>query len=238
MIINSNLQPRQRHSRITQLAVCIITCAIGCTIVMTSAMAEQGVVRLNQPRIQPDPQKYVERQRLAGREVRVENVLNILATLSNHPELAEAWGPFATYILRSSSLPPRDRELVILRIGWLCQAAYEWSHHSVTGLNLGMTQEELVRITKGADAPGWSKFDSALIRATDELHEDSFISDATWKLLDSRYNTQQMMDLVFTIGEYNMVSMALNSFGVQLDKNRKGFPEQARQDMEKRNGAD
>lgn len=224
-MISNNLQSLQGMSRITQPGSCIIACVLFCLLTMTSAVAEPGAVRLNQPRIQPDPEKYVERQRQAGREIQVENVLNIFATLSNHPELAAAWRPFAGYILRNSTLPPRDRELVILRIGWLCQAAYEWSHHSITGLNLGMTQDELVRITKGADAPGWSKFDSALIRATDELHEDSFISDATWELLASRYSTQQMMDLVFTVGEYNMVSMALNSFGVQLDKDRYGFPE-------------
>jgi 4-carboxymuconolactone decarboxylase len=225
MMISDNVQTRQGISRVWQSIICMVASVLCWSLMMSGAMAEPGAVRLNQPRIQPDPQSYVERQRQAGREVRVEDVLNILATLSNHPELAAAWGPFATYILRTSSLPPRDRELVILRIGWLCQAAYEWSHHSLAGLNLGMTQAELVRITKGAEAPGWSDFDSALIRATDELHEDSFISDATWKLLASRYNTRQMMDLVFTVGEYNMVSMALNSFGVQLDKDRSGFPE-------------
>jgi alkylhydroperoxidase family enzyme len=207
-----------------QLPVYIIVCTL-CSLVMTTSAAAEGGVRLDQPRIQPNPQQYVDELRQAGREVKAENVLNIVATLANHPELAEAWGPFARYILRASSLPPRDRELVILRIGWLCQSAYEWSHHSVAGLKLGMTEDELVRITKGADAPGWSDFDRALIRATDELHEDSFISSATWEQLASRYNTKQMMDLVFTVGEYNMVSMALNSFGVQLDKDRVGFPE-------------
>jgi 4-carboxymuconolactone decarboxylase len=29
--------------------------------------------------------------------------------------------------------------------------------------------------------------------------------------------SQQLMDAVFTVGQYNMVSWALNSFGVPLD---------------------
>jgi len=193
-------------------------------LLVSNAMADTTGVRLSEPRIQPLKKEYVESQARLGNEVKVEDVLNIFATLSNHPELAEAWGPFGAYILRANSLPPRDRELVILRIGWLCQAAYEWSHHSLMGLDLGITQEELLRITKSSDAKGWSAHDRALIRATDELHEDSFISDKTWQQLAATYNTKQMMDLVFTVGQYNLVSMALNSFGVQLDKDRYGFP--------------
>jgi len=191
---------------------------------MSSVLAEPGGVRLEEPRIAPDVSRYVQMSRKEGREIQAEDVLNIRATMANHPELSEAWSSFGAYILQASTLPPRDRELVILRIGWLCQAAYEWSHHSIMGLNAGLSEAEVLRVTEGADGPGWSEFDRALIRATDELHGDSFIKDETWEVLRSRYSTQQMMDLVFTVGEYNLVSMALNSFGVQLDRNRYGFP--------------
>jgi 4-carboxymuconolactone decarboxylase len=78
-------------------------------------------------------------------------------------------------------------------------------------------------VSSGPDAPGWAPFDATLLRATDELHKDAFISDATWAALSQRYNTQQLMDVVFTVGQYNLVSMALNTFGVQLDKGVKGF---------------
>jgi hypothetical protein len=62
-----------------------------------------------------------------------------------------------------------------------------------------------------------------LVRATDELHADACLSDATWQALSATYNQQQLMDLVFTVGQYNLVSMALNSFGVQLDDDLEGF---------------
>jgi len=63
-----------------------------------------------------------------------------------------------------------------------------------------------------------------LLRATDELHEDSFVSDASWTALCEHYSTQQLMDFVFTVGQYHLVSMALNTFGVQLEPGVKGFP--------------
>src|SRR5207302_412512 len=110
--------------------------------------------------------------------------------------------------------PPRDREILILRIGWLCRAEYEWGQHVLIGKAAGLTDDEIERITRGPDAPGWDPFEAALLRATDELHEDSFVSDGTWKTLAERYSTEQLMDVVFTVGQYTLVSMALNSFGV------------------------
>ena len=150
---------------------------------------------------------------------------NVFTTMARHPELAEDWLVFGRHILSDSTLPPRERELAILRIGWLCQAEYEWAQHARLGLTAGLTAEEIARITKGPEAPGWSEFDAAILTAVDELHRDAFISDATWNALAARYNEKQMMDLVFTVGQYNLVSMALNSFGVQLDPGLEGFPD-------------
>jgi alkylhydroperoxidase family enzyme len=79
----------------------------------------------------------------------------------------------------------------------------------------GLSDDEIERIPRGAEAPGWSELDQALLRATDELRHDSFISDATWQALARHLSTEQLMDLVFTVGQYQLVSMALNSFGVQ-----------------------
>ena len=74
-----------------------------------------------------------------------------------------------------------------------------------------------------AEAEGWAPFDATLLRAADELHAQAAISDATWAALSARYTTEQLMDAVFAVGQYTLVSMALNSFGVQLDKGVKGF---------------
>ena len=153
-----------------------------------------------------------------------EAELNILKTMANHPKLAEAWQPFAGYILRDNSLPPRDRELLILRIGWLCGAEYEWGHHSRLAKQVGLTDEEILRVTEGPETAGWSSFERALLRAADELHKSAYISDRTWAYLDARYDEKQLMDVVFTVGEYNLVSWALRSFRVPMDEGLEGFP--------------
>ena len=154
----------------------------------------------------------------------VEEGINITRTLANHPALAEAWLGFARYVLGDNTVPPRERELLILRIGYLCGSEYEWGQHTRIARSVGVTDEEILRVIEGPDAAGWSAFDSALLRAVDELHHDSEVSDETWAELAARYDTRQLMDLVFTVGQYNLVSMALRTFRVPLDEGVEGFP--------------
>ena len=141
-------------------------------------------------------------------------ILNVFRTLAHHPDLLRRWLVFGNHVLSKSSLPPRERELVILRIGYLCQSGYEWGQHARIGLECGLTEEELDRIAQGSAAEGWSELDRTLLDATDELHADAFIGDATWARL-AELSDEQKLDLIFTVGQYNMVSMALNTLGVQ-----------------------
>ncbi len=182
-------------------------------------------MRLKQPRvpaIHQDNWTEAQAEALSGQKMR-GNVQNIFRTLANHEKLAKRWMVFANHILSKSTLPPREREIAILRIGWLCQAEYEWGQHVIIGKATGLTDDEIACIKEGASAAIWSEHDRLIIKATDELHGDAFIGDETWEGLSKTYNTQQLMDLVFTVGQYNLVSMALNTLGVQLDHDISGF---------------
>ena len=176
-------------------------------------------MRMTTPRIPPlQPSQWnSEAKDLLQPIAKRGRVLNIFKTLANHCGLARRWMVFANHILAKSTLPEKERELVILRIGYLCQSGYEWGQHVVIARQLGMTDEEIQFSTTGPDTPGLTPVYKLLLQATDELHEDAFICDDTWAELAEHLNQQQMMDLVFTVGQYNLVSMALNSFGVQLD---------------------
>jgi alkylhydroperoxidase family enzyme len=147
---------------------------------------------------------------------------NIFLTLVRNRGLFRRWMPFGGKLL-NGKLPARERELAILRVGWLCQAEYEWGQHVIIGKRCGLSDDEIERIKQGADAPGWSPLDAAILRASDELHTDSCISDKTWHELAATYNDAQMIELVMVIGHYHLVSFALNSLGVQLEAGVKGF---------------
>jgi alkylhydroperoxidase family enzyme len=182
-------------------------------------------MRLKQSRVKAlNEQEWdTEAQELLAPFVKQGRVFNIFRTLANHPALAKRWMVFANHILGKSTLSVRDRELLILRIGWLCQAGYEWGQHVQIARQAGMSDEEIRSARTGHDTAGLSALDKLLLQATDELHADAFVSDTTWQGLQQHYNTQQLMDLVFTVGQYNLVCMALNSFGVQLDEGLPGW---------------
>lgn len=157
-----------------------------------------------------EDRELAEKSRINGQ------VINIFRVLMNHPDLARRWSVFATHVLNKSTLPARERELAILRIGWLNQAPYEWEQHVIIGKRSGISDAEIEQIQKGPKA-GWNRHEAAILQAADDLFENSVVSDQTWATLAEKYNTEQMMDVVFAIGQYNLVSWALNSFGVPLD---------------------
>ncbi len=141
----------------------------------------------------------------------------MLGTLARHPALMHAFHSFNGHILSSTTLTPRQRELLILRVASLRDAEYEWEQHVILADEAGIDEQEIARVRLGADAPGWSSFDAAMLRAVDELVDDAMVSDATWAALAETMDDQQLMDLVFTVGAYDLLAMAFRSFGIELD---------------------
>jgi 4-carboxymuconolactone decarboxylase len=138
----------------------------------------------------------------------------LLSTFVRHPKLTRAYLKFSTYLLYGSTLSPRIRELVILRVAHRRDCAYEWAHHVDMGKRVGLTDADIEAAQTGQSPDA---FDSALLRAVDELDEKSKISDQTWAALGAQLDEQQRMDLVFTIGNYVALAMALNTFGVEVE---------------------
>src|SRR6266568_8854063 len=150
-----------------------------------------------------------------------------MATLARHPELTETFLPFSTRLLLHSTLPPRVRELAILRVARRCACAYEWAQHVKIAARVGLSEAEIEAAGQGkADgvfaSPGLASpgLDSAVLSAVDELGDTCNVSDRTWAALGEHLDERQLMDLVFTIGAYSMLAMALNAFGVEPEEER------------------
>jgi alkylhydroperoxidase family enzyme len=123
--------------------------------------------------------------------------------------------PFAGKLLQGSKLSARDRELVILRVAWRCQARYEWAQHVGIAREAGLDDDEIRRVALGPSAEEWSTDDALLLRAVDELHDDHCLTDTTWARLAERYTEPQMIEIPMLAGHYALLAGALNSFGVQ-----------------------
>jgi alkylhydroperoxidase family enzyme len=154
--------------------------------------------------------------------------MNIFATLAHHPKLLKRWAAFGGTLLFGGTLPARDRELLILRTAWLCEAEYEWGQHVGIAQGCGVTADEIERLYTDARSEEWPETDRALLAAVDELHESSRIGDATWKTLAAVYDKQQLIEICMVIGQYHMVAFTLNSLGVETEPDVPEFPAAAR----------
>ncbi len=178
-----------------------------------------ALVRLDEPRIAPLPEsQWTDEHRARvdrwAPEVRIGNAFR---TLLHVPELVDAVMPFRVYITRETTIPPRHRELLILRTAWLTQNRHLWADHAPTARLVGLTADEVSRIAEGPAAPGWSPFEATLLRLADELYRNSSVRDAVWAALDERYDLLELVDAVMTVNQTTLLAMLLNSFGVQPD---------------------
>ncbi|HXS89396.1 MAG TPA: carboxymuconolactone decarboxylase family protein [Steroidobacteraceae bacterium] len=201
----------------TKVAPLLLTSATLLLIATSVLGAEQTFTpRLQTPRVAPlgKEERTPEQQALLASRPD----FNVYKTLAHDVDLYNRWSPLGRFVLDGSSLPPREREIVMLRMGWLCQSEYEWAQHArIAKAQAGLSNQDVHRIAEGPAAAGWSDFERTLLRMVDELRYDTMISDATWNALRARYSVQQVIEALYTAAQYQLVSMALNTLGVQLD---------------------
>jgi alkylhydroperoxidase family enzyme len=195
------------------LACCIVVMAVG-TSAATPDDAGAFTPRLTTPRLAP----LAKANATPEQQQMLANDSNIYATLAHHIDLFNRWTPLTQFLLDGSSLPPREREIIMLRMGWLCQAEYEWSQHARIAQGApGLTAQDIQRIAVGPTAPGWNEEQRALLLAADELRREAFVTDRTWTALSKHYDTRQLIEIVYTVGSYTMTGLAINSFGIQIE---------------------
>jgi len=188
----------------------------------------EGTERTQQPRITPlyDPSGAAMRSLQAVDAIREDApTLNIFATLARNPPLLDHFGRFFTYVLKEGSLPGRERELVILRVGWRAGSEYEFGQHTIEGLREGLAPDEVEAVTREAMPPDrWNADDRALLSMADELCRHDGVSDATWDALTRRWDEAQLLELIVLAGAYRMVCGLLNTIGIQREQGIPGWP--------------
>jgi alkylhydroperoxidase family enzyme len=143
--------------------------------------------------------------------------LNALGLLAQHPELTTAYHALAGHVLFATSLSVRQRELVVLRVASRRDSEYEWSQHVVQGLDAGLNRDEIAAAAEPAIGGAWSPLDAAILAAVDELVDDARMGDETWAALSAEFDVKQIMDLIFTVGSYDVLAMLFRSADVRLD---------------------
>ena len=184
-------------------------------------------MRPSAPRINPVQEMTEEVQTIMGGGINspAGTPLNIFGTIAHHPRLLKRFMNFAGMFLNKSLLPDREREIVILRVGWNCQSVYEFGQHTLIGQRVGLSLKEIDALTKDVAQHGWGDRDRVLINMSDELCVDDCVSTATWAELSQQWNEAELVELVMVAGMYRLVSGFLNTMGVELDVETPGWPE-------------
>ncbi|KHK93605.1 hypothetical protein LK12_00590 [Novosphingobium malaysiense] len=185
------------------------------------------------PRIAPLPaeERTVEQQQLIDRAQPPAQVRQIkgggdtewVEIMARHHGLFGGHLMFAQTFMTEATLSARDREIAVLRLAWVSGAPFEWGGHVVIGKACGLTEAEIARIIEGPDAAEWSAHESALLQATEQLHADSMIDDATWSTLSLTLDERQLIELVLLIGHYKTVAYYQNALRFRLPQGNEGL---------------
>ena len=178
-----------------------------------------------EPRIQPVTEPSAEAaEELAKTMFWEGEPLNIFGVLAHQPKLLKRFSLFAGQLLNKGVVPPREKEILILRTGWNAQSVYEFGQHTLLGMDRGLSEAEIFALTEDPDGHPWSDDDRALIALADDLKADDCASDETWAQLTKRWDDEAMVELLLLAGMYRLVSGFLNSAGVQLEHGVPGWP--------------
>jgi 4-carboxymuconolactone decarboxylase len=167
-------------------------------------------------RVEPDPDVLAQNQD--------QNAANMIATLGLHPEIASGFGALANAIINQASTSRRQRGLVILRMGWNCGSQYLFGQHTLLGREIGITEAEIVAVTRPLTTFPWAEDDRIVLELADELYTDCGVTDPTWTKLAARWPPKEILEFLMIIGFYYMASGIHNAVGIQLDDGVPGWP--------------
>lgn len=148
----------------------------------------------------------------------------VFGLMLKHPGLFRCQMTMGAQLFQGA-IPPRERELAVMRVGWLCRAPFEWGEHVTQSKRLGISAEEIERVTQGPAAPGWSAHEAAILRGVDELLQDQMIGDDTWNTLSRTWSERQLIEFPTLIGQYVATAYSQNSLRVRLADGSKGLRE-------------
>jgi alkylhydroperoxidase family enzyme len=142
----------------------------------------------------------------------------IFTTLGRHPRLFRGWLRYSAHLMPFGMLPRRDTELVILRVAWLCGAAYEWWQHVPLALRAGLRPNEIEAVADESPTADLSDRQRVLVDVTDELLAHRELSEETWQAADQTLTEREVIELCLLIGHYQGLATAIGGLGIQVER--------------------
>lgn len=151
-------------------------------------------------------------------EIAKRQPANLYRMLANGGSAALGYLKFGTELRHNALLDPLVRELIILRTGSLCEAAYELDHHERIARDMGMEDAKIrAAVDVGPDAPIFNDFEATLLRFVDEVVVDGKASAAAFQALAEHYSPKELIETTMLTSFYMLTSRFLQTFDMDLD---------------------
>ncbi len=148
-----------------------------------------------------------------------------MAVLARQPDLLGPFLGWAAALALNGVLSKRHHELLALRAAWNCRSAFEWVEHAGFARAADLDDAEIAAVAEAVtDDDRWPPLDRALLRAADELHGGSDITDRTWAVLAQSLEPPALVELIFVVGQYTMLSMLANAAGIEAHPGSEPVP--------------
>ena len=176
----------------------------------------------NTPRVTPG--KGLELSPLAllaskvGSKVTGTDDVRLFSTLGRVRRLFPAWLLYSGMMMPFGVLSRKETELVILRVSYLRESAYERNHHEHLGARIGLTAEEIERTKADPAEATWSKRIGAMLTVAGELVARRDVTDETWASVSAHLNERELVALVMLVTQYDGLATTLHTLRVQLDR--------------------
>ena len=155
----------------------------------------------------------------AIRQRRGGTLSNLDRVLLHSPTAASAWNAFLGTVRQRLSLPPKVREIVMCVVAIQNGAEYEYFHHSREFEAAGGTAEQTAAMSDPAKAArNEALFDAqerVAFQVTLEMTRDVQLSDETLARAKEAFSNEGLVDLMVTVGAYNMVSRIVVACDIQ-----------------------
>lgn len=145
-----------------------------------------------------------------------------MRTVARHPELFARQMEMGTTLFQGK-IPADEREIAVLRIGWLCRAPYEWGQHVLIAKRVGLTSEDVERVIAGPNEDGWTRHQSAILSAVDQLIENQAVSDDIWDILSTSWDEAQLIEFPMMVGQYVATAYVQNMLRIRLEDDNPGL---------------
>ena len=150
------------------------------------------------------------------------SVLHLYQMLLHSPPVAEGWLAYLTAIRQKSSLSPALRELVIMRVAILNRAPYEAEQHAPIALKEGVTQAQLDHLAQWESSAGYTSEQRAVLELADGMTRNVQVPAPAVAAVREFLGDRELVELVATVGAYNMVSRFLEALDIHSHDQRTG----------------